>query len=130
MQAISARASGDLWHEPQLTLPDLTPEQIAQQQANRLQKLGKRISGNFKAKGTLNEAANAWIAGLGQHEGSLTVRIKALAATNVQELQADTLTVASVQVPDQITQTFAAMGPVWNGMQEAELVLIAAALRD
>ncbi|CAE7570180.1 unnamed protein product, partial [Symbiodinium necroappetens] len=135
LQAIAARATSGLFKDPMVVAADRTAQQQAQSQANILDRLGKRMSGNAKAKQALREASLAWVGKLGQHLAALTSRLQTVAdrldrdqSEAISDLQAATIHLES-GTDEQITQALASMGPVWSQPQEAEVLRLAASLR-
>ncbi|CAE7718883.1 unnamed protein product [Symbiodinium necroappetens] len=113
----SKRSTAGLFRDPVAVAADQSVQQLAQSQANALDKLGKRINGNLRAKHSLQEAATAWLGKIGQH---LAEAIAALqqASVNLE---------ASAQ--EQVDKALGGMGPIWNQAQEAEVLRLAACLR-
>ena len=121
--------------DPVAVAADQSVQQLAQSQANALDKLGKRINGNLKAKVSLQEAATAWMGKIGQHLAALTTRLSAVAARLDQD-QAEAISAlqqASVHLEasaqEQVDKALRGMGPVWTQAQEAEVLRLAACLR-
>ena len=135
LQAIAARSTAGLFKDP-ITVPaDRTAQQLAQSHANVLDRLGKRLNGNARAKIALRDAATAWIGRLGQHLVALSARLQNVAERldsdqneAIAELQAATMNLGA-STGDQVNQALSSLGPVWTAMQEAELLRLATALR-
>ncbi|CAE7938010.1 hypothetical protein AK812_SmicGene13186 [Symbiodinium microadriaticum] len=135
LQAIAARSTAGLFKDL-ITVPaDRTAQQLAQSHANVLDRLGKRLNGNARAKIALRDAATAWIGRLGQHLVALSARLQNVAERldsdqneAIAELQAATMNLGA-STGDQVNQALNSLGPVWTAMQEAELLRIATALR-
>ncbi|CAE7209820.1 unnamed protein product, partial [Symbiodinium sp. KB8] len=135
LQAIAARSTAGLFKDPVAVAADRTAQQLAQSQANILDRLGKRLSGNAKAKTALRDAANAWIGKLGQHLVALSARLQNVAERldsdqneAIAELQTATMNLG-VGAGDQVTQALGSLGTVWTPMQEDEILRLATALR-
>ena len=135
LQAIAARSTAGLFRDPVAVAADQSVQQLAQSQANALDKLGKRINGNLKAKLSLQEAATLWISKIGQHLAALTSRLSAV-ATRLDQDQSEAITAlqqASVHLEasaqEQVTKALGGMGPVWSQAQETEVLRIAACMR-
>ena len=135
LQAIAARSTAGLFKDPVAVAADRTAHQLAQSQANVLERLGKRLSGNAKAKQALRDAATAWMGKLGQHLAALTSRLQTVAdrldrdqGEAINELQEATANLEA-GTNDQIAQAFSSMGPVWTRLQEDEVLRLAASLR-
>ncbi|OLP89819.1 hypothetical protein AK812_SmicGene28672 [Symbiodinium microadriaticum] len=135
LQAISSRATHDLWHAPSLQSGDPTAEQIAQRHANILAKLSKRLVGDMKAKEELASALSQWAMTIGQHLAQLVERVRALSSKLDEDLieacsETETMTTgASLATTERLQQARAALGPIWTIGQEQELFRIAACLR-
>ena len=135
LQAIASRSTAGLFKDPVAVAADQSVQQLAQSQANVLDKLGKRINGNLKAKASLQDAATAWMGKIGQHLAALTTRLSAVAARLDQD-QAEAISAlqqASVHLEasaqEQVDKALGGMGPVWTQAQEAEVLRLAACLR-
>ena len=135
LQAIAARSTAGLFKDPVNVAADRTAQQLAQSHANVLDRLGKRLSGNAKAKTALREAATAWIGKLGQHLVALSARLQTVAERldsdqneAIAELQAATMNLGA-GAGDQVSQALGSLGPVWTTMQEDEILRLASALR-
>ena len=135
LQAISSRATHDLWHAPNVLSGDPTAEQLAQRHANALAKLSKRLLGDMKAKEELAAALSQWAMTLGQHLAQLVPRVQALSHKLDEDLleacsETETMTTgASISTTERLQQARAALGPIWTAGQEQELFRIAASLR-
>ena len=135
LQAIATRSTAGLFRDPVAVAADQSVQQLAQTQANMLDKLGKRINGNLRAKRSLQEAATAWLGKIGQHLAALTSRLGTVAARLDQD-QMEAMTAlqqASVHLEasaqEQVDKALGGMGPTWNSVQEAEVLRLAACLR-
>ena len=135
LQAIAARSTAGLFRDPVAVAADQSVQQLAQSQANTLDKLGKRINGNLKAKLSLQEAATLWIGKIGQHLAALTSRLSTV-ATRLDQDQSEAITAlqqASVHLEasaqEQVNKALGGMGPVWSQAQEAEVLRLAACMR-
>ncbi|CAE7660493.1 unnamed protein product, partial [Symbiodinium necroappetens] len=135
LQAIASRSTAGLFRDPVAIAADQSVQQLAQSQANTLDKLGKRLNGNLRAKLSLQEAATAWLGKIGQHLAALTSRLSTVAARLDQD-QAEAITAlqqASVHLEasaqEQVDKALGGMGPVWSQAQESEVLRIAASLR-
>ena len=135
LQAIATRSTAGLFRDPVAVAADQSVQQLAQSQANTLDKLGKRINGNLRAKRSLQEAATAWLGKIGQHLAALTSRLGTVAARLDQD-QTEAITAlqqASVNLEasaqEQVDKALGGMGPIWNSGQEAEVLRLAACLR-
>ena len=118
LQAIASRSTAGLFKDPVAVAADQSVQQLAQSQANVLDKLGKRINGNLKAKASLQDAATAWMGKIGQHLAALTTRLSAVAARLDQD-QAEAISAlqqASVHLEasaqEQVDKALGGMGPV------------------
>ncbi|CAE7892628.1 unnamed protein product, partial [Symbiodinium necroappetens] len=135
LQAISSRATHDLWHAPSVLSGDPTAEQLAQRHANALAKLSKRLVGDMKAKEELTTALSQWAMTIGQHLAQLVERVRALSSKLDEDLieacsETETMTTgASLATTERLQQARAALGPIWTAGQEQELFRIAACLR-
>ena len=135
LQAIAARSTAGLFKDPVAVDADRTAQQLAQSHANVLDRLGKRLNGNAKAKLALREVANAWVGKLGQHLMALSVRLHNVADRldkdqneAIEELQAATTNLGT-GAEDQVAQALSSLGAVWTTLQEDEILRLAAALR-
>ncbi|CAE7488040.1 unnamed protein product [Symbiodinium necroappetens] len=135
LQAIATRSTAGLFRDPVAVAADQSVQQLAQSQANALDKLGKRINGNLRAKHSLQEAATAWLGKIGQHLAALTSRLSTV-ATRLDQDQAEAITAlqqASVNLEasaqEQVDKALGGMGPIWSQVQEAEVMRLAACLR-
>ena len=135
LQAIAARSTAGLFKDPVNVAADRTAQQLAQSHANVLDRLGKRLSGNARAKAALREAATAWIGKLGQHLMALSARLQNVAERldsdqneAIAELQAATMNLGA-GAGDQVSQALGSLGPVWTTLQEDEILRLASALR-
>ena len=135
LQAIAARSTAGLFKDPVTVAADRTAQQLAQSHANVLDRLGKRLAGNARAKTALRDAATAWIGKLGQHLVALSARLQNVAERldsdqneAIAELQAATINLGA-GAGDQISQALGSLGPVWTAMQEGEILRLATALR-
>ena len=135
LQAIAARSTAGLFRDPVAVAADQSVQQLAQSQANALDKLGKRINGNLRAKLSLQEAATAWMGKIGQHLAALTSRLSTVAARLDQD-QAEAITALQqasdnleASAKEQVDKALGGMGPIWNPAQEAEVLRLAACLR-
>ena len=135
LQAIAARSTAGLFKDPVAVAADQSVQQLAQSQANTLDKLGKRINGNLRAKQSLQTAATSWLGKLGQHLAALTSRLSSV-ATRLDQDQAEAiaeLQKASIHLEassqEQVDRALGGMGPVWSQAQESEVLRIAASLR-
>ena len=135
LQAISSRATHDLWHAPSVLSGDPTAEQLAQRHANALTKLSKRLAGDVKAKEELTASLSMWAVTLGQHLAQLVERVRALSSKLDEDLieacsETEALTTgASLATTERLQQARAALGPLWTAAQEQEVFRIAASLR-
>ena len=135
LQAIATRSTAGLFRDPVAIAADQSVQQLAQTQANTLDKLGKRINGNLRAKRSLQEAATAWLGKIGQHLAALTTRLGTV-ATRLDQDQTEAMTAlqqASVNLEasaqEQVDKALGGMGPIWTQAQEAEVLRLAACLR-
>ena len=135
LQAIATRSTAGLFRDPVAVAADQSVQQLAQTQANTLDKLGKRINGNLRAKRSLQEAATAWLGKIGQHLAALTTRLSTV-ATRLDQDQTEAMMAlqqASVNLEasaqEQVDKALGGMGPIWTQAQEAEVLRLAACLR-
>ena len=135
LQAIAGRSTAGLFRDPVVVAADQSVQQLAQSQANALDKLGKRINGNLRAKLSLQEAATMWIGKIGQHLAALTSRLSTV-ATRLDQDQSEAITAlqqASVHLEasaqEQVNKALGGMGPVWSPAQETEVLRLAACMR-
>ena len=136
LQAISARATQDLWGSSAYSSDLLTAEQIAQRRSTATGKLSKRIAGNMRAKQELSSALASWMSQVGQHVVGLIGRVRAISnkvdedlTVAVQEMREFLVSQPSLATSEQISQAELSLGPIWGHMQEQEIIRIAAALR-
>ena len=136
LQAISARATQDLWGNTAYSPDILTAEQIAQRRSTATGKLSKRIAGNVRAKQELNTALAAWMSQVGQHILGLIGRVRAISSkvdedllVAIQEMRDFLILQPSQATSDQVAQAEQSLGPIWSNLQEQEVISIAAALR-
>ena len=136
LQAISARATQDLWGITAYSSDLLTAEQIAQRRSTATGKLSKRIAGNMRAKQELSSALAAWMSQVGQHVVGLIGRVRAISqkvdedlTVAVQEMREFLVSQPSQATSEQVTQAELSLGPIWGHLQEQEIIRIAAALR-
>ena len=136
LQAISARATQDLWGSTAYSSDHLTAEQIAQRRSTATGKLSKRIAGNMRAKQELNLALASWMSQVGQHVIGLIGRVRAISnkvdedlTVAVQEMREFLVSQPSLATSEQISQAELSLGPIWSSLQEQEIIRIAAALR-
>ena len=135
LQAISARATQDLWHAPAVTVEDPSEEQLAQRHANAMHRLSKRIAGDLKAKDKLGTALSQWAMTIGQHLAQLVSRVRALNTKLDEDLAgacselASQVTGESLSTTEKLQQARNRLGPIWSPGQEYEIFRIAGALR-
>ena len=137
LQAITSRSTQDLWGTPTTVPGDLSVEQQAQRRASAVGKLSKRISGDLKAKEELKSSLQQWAVTMAIHLAGLVQRVRALGdkvdtdlSEALGEMRAALVQQPSLTTSEQVAAATEAVGsPIWNVMQEQEVLRIAAALR-
>ena len=137
LQAITSRSTQDLWGMPTSVPGDLSVEQQAQRRASAVGKLSKRISGDLKAKEELYNSLQQWVVTLAIHLAGLVQRVRALGDkvdADLMEALGEMRTALeqqpSLTTAEQVATATEAVGkPIWNVIQEQEVLRIAAALR-